>query len=206
MPTRPATAGTDSNHINNANMDTPPDGHSPTMQLYLFEYSYGEPYFDYSGDDAGTVWHEYTHGLSNRLVVDEDGVGALNSAHAGAMGEAWSDRYAEDLLVREGLATDDPDLGGEIDLGEPSDAVRHGTRFEAIDCPVGRARPTSRRPAPAASRPGPAASRSGNSATSPRAPRSTPTARSGSRRCGTSASSSSRRSGATTAGSTPRRP
>ena len=129
--------GPDSNHTNNANMDTPPDGQSPTMQLFLFEYSDAAPFFDYSGDDAATVWHEYTHGLSNRLVVDEDGVGALNSAHAGAMGEAWSDWYAEDLLVREGLETDDPDLAGEIDLGEPSDAVRHATRFEAIDCPVG---------------------------------------------------------------------
>ena len=130
--------GPDDDHINNANMDTPPDGTSPTLQLYLFDYSSGELYFDYSGDDAGTVWHEYTHGLSNRLVVDEDGVGALNSAHAGAMGEAWSDWYAEDLLVREGLETDDPDLSGDIDIGEPSDAIRHGTRFSAIDCPVGQ--------------------------------------------------------------------
>ena len=30
--------GPDSDHADNANMDTPPDGQSPTMQLYLFEY------------------------------------------------------------------------------------------------------------------------------------------------------------------------
>ncbi len=129
--------GPDSDHTDNANMDTPPDGQSPTMQLFLFEYSDALPFFDYNGDDAATIWHEYTHGLSNRLITDQDGVGALNSAHSGAMGEAWSDWYAEDLLVREGLETDDPDLSGEIDLGEPSDAVRHATRFEAIDCPAG---------------------------------------------------------------------
>ena len=53
------------------------------------------------------------------------------------MGEAWSDWYAEDLLTREGLETDDPDVSGDIDLGEPSDPVPHITRTEAIDCPVG---------------------------------------------------------------------
>jgi extracellular elastinolytic metalloproteinase len=130
--------GPDSDHVDNANMDTPPDGQSPTMQLYLFEYLDSLPQFDYLGDDAATVWHEYTHGLSNRLVVDADGVGALNSAHAGAMGEAWSDWYAEDLLTREGLETDDPDRSGDIDLGEPSDPEPHITRTEAIDCPVGQ--------------------------------------------------------------------
>jgi extracellular elastinolytic metalloproteinase len=129
--------GPDSDHVDNANMDTPPDGQSPTMQLYLFEYLDGLPQFDYLGDDAATVWHEYTHGLSNRLVVDGDGVGALNSAHSGAMGEAWSDWYAEDLLTREGLETDNPDVSGDIDLGEPSDPEPHITRTEAIDCPVG---------------------------------------------------------------------
>jgi extracellular elastinolytic metalloproteinase len=148
--------GPDDDHTDNANMDTPPGDQSPTMQLFLFEYSDALPFFDYNGDDAATVWHEYTHGLSNRLITDEDGVGALNSAHAGAMGEAWSDWYAEDLLVRDGFETDDPDLSGEIDLGEPSDAVRHETRSEAIDCPagVGASDPDSACPGGAATGPG----------------------------------------------------
>ena len=152
--------GPDSDHINNANMSTPPDGGSPTLQLFLFEYSDSAPFFDYNGDDAATVWHEYTHGLSNRLVVDEDGVGALNSAHAGAMGEAWSDWYAEDLLVREGWETDTPDVAGEIDLGEPSDAVRHVDPQRGDRLP-GRSPPTRRLPRrlPA----GPAATRSATS-------------------------------------------
>ena len=33
----------DQNHFNNANMGTPPDGHSPTMQMYLFHADAGHP-------------------------------------------------------------------------------------------------------------------------------------------------------------------
>ena len=56
------------------------------------------------GDDSGVVWHEYTHGLSNRLVVDARRRRARSAApQAGAMGEAWSDWYASDLQVRDGL-------------------------------------------------------------------------------------------------------
>ena len=42
-----------------------------------------------SGDDAATL-HEYTHGLSNRLITNADGTGALSTPAGGAMGEAWS--------------------------------------------------------------------------------------------------------------------
>ena len=61
-----------------------------------------------SGDDASILFHEYTHGLSGRLVVDADGVQALGSWQAGAMGEGWSDFYAKDYLVQKGLETDGP--------------------------------------------------------------------------------------------------
>ena len=40
------------------------------------------------GDSAAVLWHEYTHGLSNRLITNDEGTGALSSPHAGAMGEA----------------------------------------------------------------------------------------------------------------------
>ncbi|MEP6796498.1 MAG: M36 family metallopeptidase, partial [Lapillicoccus sp.] len=86
----------DSNHIDNANMSTPPDGTPPTMQMYLW-HSPGataaqDPYLAVSGSfDASILLHEYTHGLSNRLVVDPTGVSTLNSIQAGSMGEAWSD-------------------------------------------------------------------------------------------------------------------
>jgi len=57
------------------------------------------------GDEADTVYHEYTHGLSNRLVTS-DGFGAVSSPQAGAMGEAWSDWYAQDLLNAQGHRPD----------------------------------------------------------------------------------------------------
>ena len=58
------------------------------------------------GDEADVVYHEYTHGLSNRLVVDADGNSTLGGIQAGAMGEAWSDWYAMDYLVNTGQFTD----------------------------------------------------------------------------------------------------
>ena len=64
-------------------------------------------------DDAHIVYHEYTHGLSNRLVTDAAGFGALDGAQSGSMGEAWSDFYAEDYLAAAGFQTDTP-APGEI--------------------------------------------------------------------------------------------
>ena len=132
--------GPDANHSNNANMSTPPDGQSPTMQMYLFQDSGAPDIVDFAningGDDSGVVWHEYTHGLSNRLVIDSDGAGALNTPHAGAMGEAWSDWYATDLQVRDGLKNDDLGTPGQIDVGEYTDLEPHALRTQALDCPV----------------------------------------------------------------------
>ncbi len=152
----PGASGPDDDHINNANMSTPPDGQSPRMQMYLFQYNpevdSGDPdapFFTFrninGGDDAATVWHEYTHGLSGRLVTHDDGSGALATAHAGAMGEAWSDWYALDLLHRPRtpgpLELDDPNTAGQVDIGMYSDAVFTATRFEPIDCPVNSTAP-----------------------------------------------------------------
>ena len=88
------------------------------------------------GDDSGVVWHEYGHGLSNRLITNADGSGAVNSAHAGAMGEAWGDWYASDLQVRDGLKTDTA-AAGEIDIGDYTELDNHALRSQAADCPVG---------------------------------------------------------------------
>jgi extracellular elastinolytic metalloproteinase len=127
----------DPDHVNNANMSTPPDGESPLMQMYLFRYDETSnfPFRNINGgDDAATVWHEYTHGLSNRLVVHDDGSGATASPHAGAMGEAWSDWYALDLLHRRSLELEDVAGPGQVDIGVYSDAVLTSTRFEPADC------------------------------------------------------------------------
>ena len=53
--------------------------------------------------DASVEYHEYTHGLSNRLVIDASGNSTLNDIQAGSMGEAWSDYYAMDYLVTNGF-------------------------------------------------------------------------------------------------------
>ena len=70
----------DGNHVDNANMSTPPDGTPPTHAdvpaapaRHVVPLD-GDPFpANNTGDEADTVYHEYTHGLSNRLVVDVDG-------------------------------------------------------------------------------------------------------------------------------------
>ena len=88
-------------------MSTPPDGQSPTMQMYLFRDSGGGTDLN-GGDDASVVYHEYTHGLSSRLITFANGLAAVDSAQSGAMGEAWSDFYANELLNAEGVLPDTP--------------------------------------------------------------------------------------------------
>jgi len=130
----------DSNHLDNANMSTPPDGQSPTMQMYLFDHGVDSGVFRdvNGGDDAAVVYHEYTHGLSNRLVVDSGGAGALDAAQAGAMGEAWSDWYAMDYLNDIGLQPDTATVG-DVNLGSYTDATANSIRTQPIDCTVGTA-------------------------------------------------------------------
>ena len=84
--------------VNNSNMTTPPDGSAPRMQMYLFN----GPFTNRDADlEAEIILHEYTHGLSWRLVGGGVGIGSLQT---GGMGEGWSDFYALALLSS---ATDD---------------------------------------------------------------------------------------------------
>ncbi|MFF0339483.1 M36 family metallopeptidase [Kribbella sp. NPDC004875] len=134
-----ANGGPDANHIDNANMNTPPDGTPPTMQMYLWHYpgltDAQEPLVPSSGaNSADILYHEYTHGLSNRLVVDATGNSTLNSIQANSMGEAWSDFYALDYLVSHGLEKDTT-APGEVLEGKY--VTGGGTiRTQAIDCRV----------------------------------------------------------------------
>ena len=85
--------------FNNANMTTPPDGSTPRMQMYLWNYA--TPNRD--GDlDAEIVLHEYTHGLSWRLLNGGAGISAMQTS---GMGEGWSDFYALAVLSS---PSDDP--------------------------------------------------------------------------------------------------
>ena len=130
----------DANHIDNANMNTPPDGTPPTMQMYLWHLpgttAEQDRFLPVSGAfDASILLHEYTHGLSNRLVVDATGVSTLNSIQAGSMGEAWSDYYAMDYLVTKGFVPDTA-KSGEV-LEAPYTLGGGLFRTQAIDCAVG---------------------------------------------------------------------
>lgn len=133
----------DSSGTNNANFATPADGGAPRMQMYLWNGTPGAvgPQYDVDASAAADiVFHEYGHGLSNRLVGNGGGLSALQS---GAMGEAWSDFYAMDYLVGSGVRADTatPDVWvGEYATGVPGifggvSRIRH----QAIDCPVGSA-------------------------------------------------------------------
>ena len=123
----------DVQHVNNANMNTPPDGIPPTMQMFLFVTS-PRVVAGNSGDESDVVFHEYTHGLSNRLVVDATGVSSIGNSQARAMGEAWSDWYAMDYLVSRGLQPDTATVG-DVRVGR---YLTHGNtiRSEPLDCPV----------------------------------------------------------------------
>lgn len=130
----------DDNHLNNANMFTPPEGFSPRMQMYLFTSFTGNYMTDPTpdtngGDDAAVVYHEYAHGLSNRLVAGSDGWGALDAFQSGAMGEGWSDWYAMDYLVEQGFAPDTP-AAGEVTLDRYLGNEEPTIRTEGLDCPV----------------------------------------------------------------------
>ncbi|HKR00997.1 MAG TPA: M36 family metallopeptidase [Pyrinomonadaceae bacterium] len=79
----------DGSGTNNANFATPPDGQRPRMQQYLFTAP--TPDRD-SSVDSDVVFHEYGHGISNRLIGN--GSTALQGTQSGAMGEGWSDYWA----------------------------------------------------------------------------------------------------------------
>ena len=188
VETDDGATGLDTLHVDNANMETPPDGQAPRMQMYLF-FNNGDFRDINGGDDAAIVYHEYTHGLSSRLITFGDGSEALGlTAQPAAMGEAWSDFYAKDFLANQGLQPDTA-APGEVDMGEYTDSVPHQIRSQPMDCPVAVGTPAC----PGAGTAGPSGYTYGDfskiSVIRPAAPRSTPTARSGARRSGTCAPS-----------------
>lgn len=81
----------DGSGTNNANFATPPEGQRPRMQQFLFTAP--NPDRD-SSVDSDVVFHEYGHGISNRLIGNGSGLGGTQS---GAMGEGWSDYWATTL-------------------------------------------------------------------------------------------------------------
>jgi extracellular elastinolytic metalloproteinase len=119
----------DEGHLNNASFLTLPEGEPALLQVHLFSHG---GHYD-GANDASLVFHEYTHGVSNRLVTDAQGFGALSTAQAGAIGEGTSDFYALDYLVDAGLMADGAgaDVRLATYLNDPD-----GLRLQAIDTPA----------------------------------------------------------------------
>jgi hypothetical protein len=116
-------------------MSVTPDGRSPTMQMYLLRSPL--PSLN-GGDDAEVVYHEYTHGLSSRLVLYPDGTSGLSNQQGKSMGEGWSDWYAEDFLNNLGFKPDTAAVG-DVVMGQITFAG--ALRSQPIDCPVGAPSP-----------------------------------------------------------------
>jgi subtilisin-like proprotein convertase family protein len=133
----PVNAETDDyGSVNNANMVTPPDGQPGRMQMYLFKSPF--PAVN-GGDDASIVYHEYTHGLTNRLVGNDGQANGLLDRQSQAMGEGWSDWYAMDFLTAQGTIADTGTPGEQVIGAYATDNTATGIRENAIDCPVGAA-------------------------------------------------------------------
>jgi len=86
----------DGSSVNNATFATPPDGSRPRMQLFLFDDGSGGIAQD-SAFDPTVVYHEQTHGLSNRLVGGGS-TACLGNLQSDALGEGWSDFLAASFL------------------------------------------------------------------------------------------------------------
>jgi extracellular elastinolytic metalloproteinase len=72
-----------------ATMSTPADGSSPIMNMGIFPGT-GK----HAALDADVVFHEYVHGVTNRLVGGRNNDRSLIEDQSAAMGEGWSDYFA----------------------------------------------------------------------------------------------------------------
>lgn len=72
-----------------ATMQTPVDGRSPLMRLGLVTSTNR-----HTAIDSSVVYHEYVHGITNRLVGGPRDSSALLAPQSRGMGEGWSDYVA----------------------------------------------------------------------------------------------------------------
>jgi uncharacterized membrane protein len=130
-----AGKGPDAAHVNNSSFFTPPPGAHPSMAMYLFGGTDSFPAQLDGADDASVVYHEYSHGLIGRTVVDGTGWGATHARQAWAIDEGLADFLSLDYLAGTGQLPDGPDDGDER-MGPFVDPLAN-SRPEPIDCPVG---------------------------------------------------------------------
>lgn len=105
----PVDAEGQSGLVCNAFMGTPPDGSSPTMMMFVCN--------DKDGDfDSLVVFHEWGHGISNRLTGGPTNVGCLNNSEQ--MGEGWGDFLGIAMTIEPGDMGTDPRGVGSYLLGQ----------------------------------------------------------------------------------------
>lgn len=89
-------------------MQTDPDGISPSMSVGTVRGPSG-----HGALDADVIFHEYTHGLTNRLVGGPLNTSALDQPQSRGMGEGWSDYFA--LTIQNfGKANERTKIGNEV--------------------------------------------------------------------------------------------
>lgn len=83
--------------IDNATFQTPPDGISPRLQAGISTFM--TPSRDYDLDNV-VLFHEFGHGISNRLTGGPANSNALQGLQSGGMGEGWSDWFGMLLTLK----------------------------------------------------------------------------------------------------------
>jgi hypothetical protein len=90
------------------------------MQMFLFTINGGA---QEDGDfDPGVIYHEYAHGLSNRLVGGGSG-GCLSGIQSGGMGEGWGDFLGASFL-------NDPVVGAYV-TGNATRGIRRASMADS---------------------------------------------------------------------------
>jgi extracellular elastinolytic metalloproteinase len=113
---------------NNANFGTPPDGQRPRMQMFIWT----SPNPDRDGDlDAGIVFHEYGHGISNRLIGGPANVNCLTNRQQA--GEGLSDWWALAQTGEVGDHGTDPRGMGTYALGQATSGLGIRTQRYSTD-------------------------------------------------------------------------
>jgi hypothetical protein len=81
----------------NANFATTPDGTKPRLQVGLFTYgssSSADANWNDADHDGMVIFHEYAHGVTNRIIGAGVDLACLIGTQSRAMGEGWSDYFA----------------------------------------------------------------------------------------------------------------
>ena len=148
----------------NANQITLQDGVPGITNQYLFQPIAGAFYAPCAdgGLDMSIVGHEYTHAISNRMIGGPDE--GITSEQGGAMGESWGDLVGAEYMFAHGYSNGHQPVGGR--------SVRHRQQEEGHPRLRDQQEP---------------AATTATTASTPPAPRSTPTARSGTACSGRSA-------------------